>query len=306
MISLKVTPTLLLNRFVLTTVIAAALFGVQVPASAGKLLRGAFTGLAVASIVSHAYAASRHTSSNQQATPREGGAVGDCTRQLPMGRAPTFSDAAKRSGLHQICYEEYTVAFSEKTRTPLWSAEHLTAERILAARRMPRKNTFHEEPSLPADARSQLKDFVRSGYDRGHMSPSGDFSNASSQNETFSLANMVPQEPNNNRHLWEGIESGTRNYAVSSGSVYVITGPLFVGKDISFLNNRVAIPTQIFKLLYDPVKKTGGVYLVDNVDTQVISWLSIADFERRAGMGFGIGAPALMTMPKTSQHFPKN
>ena len=79
------------------------------------------------------------------------------------------------------------------------------------------------------------------------------------------LVNMIPQEPNNNRHLWEGIESGTRNFAVSNGSVYVVTGPLFSGKKISFLNDRVAVPTQIFKLLYDPIHKSGGVFLVDNI-----------------------------------------
>lgn len=300
MFSTKNIPTNRLGRFVLTTVIAATLFGVQVPASAGKLLRGALVGIAAAAIASHAYTASKQPGAPQQATGS------DCTGQLPMGRAPTFSDAARNTGLHKICYEEYTVAFSEKTRTPLWSAEHLTTERILAARGVPRKNTFHEELSIPFDARSHLKDFVRSGYDRGHMSPSGDFSKPSSQNETFSLANMIPQNPNNNRHLWEGIESGTRNYAVSNGSVYVITGPLFVGKNISFMNDRVAIPTQIFKMLYDPKKKVGGVYLVDNVDTKDIAWLSIAQFERQAGISFGIGAPPLMPMPPTSQHFSKN
>ena len=230
----------------------------------------------------------------------------DCTKQLPNGRAPTFSDSARRSGLHVICYEEYTVAFSEKTRTPLWSAEHLTRARIQAAKNITRNNTFHEETSLTSEVRSHLKDFVRSGYDRGHLSPNSDFSNSSSQNESFSLANMIPQNPNNNRHLWEGIESGTRNYAISNGSVYVITGPLFVGKNIRFLNDRVAVPTQIFKLLYDSKSNAGGVYLVDNVDTTLINWLSIADFERQSGMSFGIGAPPLMAMPKPHQYAMRN
>lgn len=114
---------------------------------------------------------------------------------------------------------------------------------------------------------------------------------------------MVPQNPDNNRHLWEGIESGTRNFAISNGKVYVITGPLFRGKNIKFMNNRVAIPTQIFKLLYNPVDKTGGVYVVDNIATQTIAWKSIAEFEKSSGYSFNLGRPALMGMPQPQQHF---
>lgn len=286
--------------------IASSAMLIPKPASAG-MVRNALIGAGIGAAV-HAYGKSHgghagHESgkTSQASTARTSGDI--CKSQLPMGVAPTFSNKKWSEGLTTLCFSEYTVAFSGKTRTPLWSAEYLTRERLAAARGMKRQNTFHEEEKIPATSRSMLKDYVRSGYDRGHMSPSGDASSADSQNETFSLANMVPQEPNNNRHLWEGIESGSRDYAKTHGALNVITGPLFIGDKISYLNNRVAIPTHLFKLIYDPVKKTGGVFLVQNIDTKDITWKSIAEFEVYSGYHFGIGSPGLMSMPAPKQHF---
>jgi endonuclease G len=118
-----------------------------------------------------------------------------CKAQLPLGITPQFNNPKLNEGLTRLCFTEYAVVFSAKTRTPLWSAEYLTKQRITAARHVTRQNTFHEEDGVPASARSRLSDYFRSGYDRGHMAPSGSASNPSSQNETFSLADIVPQEP---------------------------------------------------------------------------------------------------------------
>jgi endonuclease G len=291
-----------MRRIAVFATLSLAMLVAQEGAQAGILKRLAV--ISAVGVASHAYA----SRSNGQApadlqTAQGSTGPASCTSQLAGGRQPTFAKESMASGLQVICNQEYTVGYSPKTRTPLWSAEHLTRQRIEAARATPRKNTFHEELGLPPEARASLKDFVRSGYDRGHLSPSADFTTASAQNESFSLANMIPQDPKNNQHLWEGIESGTRNFAMSNGSVYVITGPLFTGQKTQFLRDRVAIPSQIFKVLYDPVHRTGGVYLVDNIDTQEIAWKSIAEFEQSSGYRFNLGSPALMQMPQPRQHF---
>jgi DNA/RNA non-specific endonuclease len=73
------------------------------------------------------------------------------------------------------------------------------------------------------------------------MTPSGDMPDERSQYDTFSLANLVPQEPKNNRGIWEGIESAVRQLAEKRGELYVITGPLFVGSSVQQLNGRVLV-----------------------------------------------------------------
>ncbi|WP_407927568.1 DNA/RNA non-specific endonuclease [Belnapia mucosa] len=57
----------------------------------------------------------------------------------------------------------------------------------------------------------------RSGFDRGHMAPSGDMAPLEGQAESFSLANLVPQNPGSNRCLWEGTESAVRELALQEG-----------------------------------------------------------------------------------------
>ena len=78
--------------------------------------------------------------------------------------------------------------------------------------------------------RAELKDYAKSGYDRGHMTPSADMPTPSSQEESFSLANMVPQDHYNNTGIWSNIESATRYLAKKKGSLYIITGSSLKGK----------------------------------------------------------------------------
>ena len=65
------------------------------------------------------------------------------------------------------------------------------------------RRSGHADANLPNDDRAELSDYVRSGFDRGHMAPNGDMPTRSGQYESFTLANMVLQNPNNNRYIWE-------------------------------------------------------------------------------------------------------
>jgi hypothetical protein len=75
--------------------------------------------------------------------------------------------------------------------------------------------------------RSELQDYVRSGFVRGHMSPSGNMPTATAQFESFSQANMVSQNPNDNQNLCEGIESSVRYLTSRRRELFVMTGPIF-------------------------------------------------------------------------------
>jgi endonuclease G len=207
-----------------------------------------------------------------------------CPEHFQDGRAPVLVEPKLTPRTRTLCYSGYAVLFSGLTRTPLWSAEHLTAQRVGEARGQDRVNAFHPDPNLPAEERSELSDYARSGYDRGHMAPSGDMPDAQSQEESFSLANMIPQDAENNRHLWAKIESGVRDLAAEAGDVYVVTGPVFAGENVQSLKGRVLVPTQIYKAVYIPKRASAAAYLAENGPGQEVRVLSLSKLRLLTGL----------------------
>lgn len=133
-------------------------------------------------------------------------APSSCPSNFLAGKAPDLFNSKLASLAREVCFSEFAVLHSGLTRTALYSADHLTGPRVAEARQQRRSDaaqSFHEESRLPVEERSTLFDYMRSGYDRGHMSPNGDMDNAQAQGESFTLANMMPQNPDNNRNLWD-------------------------------------------------------------------------------------------------------
>jgi endonuclease G, mitochondrial len=206
-----------------------------------------------------------------------------CPQHYLDGQAPDFLNEKISQKTQEVCYSNYALVHSGITRTSLISAEHLTQE-DLTEDHPPRKNTFHPDPNLDPADRAELEDYEGSGYDRGHMAPCADMPDKQSQHESFSLANMAPQNPNNNEHLWKAIEAATRDLAISSGELYVVTGPIFSGPALKKLNNRVLVPTHIFKAIYDPQQEQAAAYLVENIKGVRYAVIPIAEVEQLTGI----------------------
>lgn len=209
----------------------------------------------------------------------------DCPAFFVNGQEPKFTDSTRiDTSDRALCFEAYSVYHSGKTLTPLWSAEHLTAGQLEKAKSVPRKNSFHEEKQLPEGHRATLADYSKSGYDRGHMSPSADFPTPSAQYESFSLANMVPQAPKLNQHRWKDIEDGLRKYVIAGHEVYVITGPVFEGDPK--MVKHVTVPSSVYKLVIVPTTKQAAAVVCINTNDQTCAAESIADLEKRTGLAF--------------------
>jgi endonuclease G len=206
-----------------------------------------------------------------------------CPSFYADGRAPEIRNQKLSTATRELCFDVFGVMHSGVTRTPLWSAEHLTASNLAAAENLSRENSFHAEPALPPAQRAELSDYARSGYDRGHMAPNADMPDRRSQHESFTLANMVPQNGENNRHVWAGIEGAVRNMAKKEGDLYVLTGPAFIGNDLQKVGN-VIVPTHLYKLVYSPRQKAGAAYFIENKPTDAYEVVSIAQLERLTGI----------------------
>jgi len=211
----------------------------------------------------------------------------DCPKNFFDGQAPNLINSKLATKTQPLCFTEFAVLHSGLTRTPLYSADHLTAQRVALAKQMRRadaQDTFHEEQSLRSGERAWLKDYVRSGYDRGHMSPNGDMDNPVAQGESFSLANMVPQWPSQNRGIWESIEEATRAMASRYGEVWVVTIPLFAGAQTQWLHDRVAIPAKIAKAIYIPSTNVASAYISDNGPDSGWQSISVAQLRDMSGI----------------------
>jgi endonuclease G, mitochondrial len=215
-----------------------------------------------------------------------------CLEHFANKAAPELTRPALQKKTIGLCFEAFALMHSGVSRTPLWVAEKLTRESLIRARSVQREDNFHAEETLPPEDRAELHDYARSGFDRGHMAPAADMPSLTAQHESFSLANIVPQQRQNNQILWAAIEGATRHMTNLRGELYVMTGPIFEGEKIERINGRVFIPTHIYKAVYDPAKKEGAAWISPNTAENIYEVVSIAELEKRININLFPGIPA--------------
>ena len=161
-------------------------------------------------------------------------------------------------GYPKLGHKGFYSFYDSKSKIPLWTYEHLTPKSL--EKKVDRKGiAFFENSKLYSLHRSQLTDYYRSGYDRGHMAASANQSTeAQTLKETFLLSNVCPQHSDFNRGIWLKLESQVRAWTYQYGACDVITGPLFIpsqeqGKKVMKYEvlgeNEVAVPTHFFKII---------------------------------------------------------
>lgn len=209
-----------------------------------------------------------------------------CQALFP-NRTPPVVDNADDLLARDLCFDAFAVLHAGTRKTPVYAVERLTPEQLEAARRVPRSNRFFAETRLPRSERATPGDYRGSGFDRGHMAAAGNMPNAPAMAQSFSLANMVPQAPRNNRGIWaKRVEADTREYVRRSGrTVYVFTGPSFPEIPETIGNGHVWVPSALFKLVYDPETNVAWAWWVDNRDDAGIDPpISYQELVRRIGV----------------------
>jgi len=222
------------------------------------------------------------------------------------GSAPDMLRPSMAARTAELCYSDFSIMHSGITAGPLWVAERLTADDIRAAKAIPRVDQFFADTNIPSADRAELEHYRGSGYDRGHMAPSADMTSERSQAESFTLANMVPQNPSLNRRLWADVESTARGLALSYGEVYIVTGPAFVGGRLKRLGGRVLVPTATFKAVYVPSQRAAGAWWADNSgDGRNYEVVSIDELQARIGVDVFPSLPQDVTAAAARLPVPK-
>ena len=210
--------------------------------------------------------------------------LSQCSQSFYGGVYPEFTNPKLSNNTQALCMDGFAVMYSGVSRTPLWSAEYLDRKRLQQAKEIDREDSFHEESRLPKSMRAKLSDYSGSGYDRGHLAPNGNMANRSQQYDSFSLANIAPQSPRNNRYIWRNIESATRYLTQQYGEVYTITGVAFTSKKTKQLADRVLVPSHFFKAVYIPASNQAGVYYAPNDESERIEVISLDALTAKIGI----------------------
>lgn len=150
---------------------------------------------------------------------------------------------------------QYVLSYNRTKATSNWVSWYLNSSSIGSA---PRQNDFRVDNTLPAGwYQVNQNDYSGSGFDRGHMTPSGDRTSTIPDNSaTFLMTNMIPQAPGNNQGPWEKLESYLRTQISANGGqeIYIISGSYGIGGTgtAGFMNTiaggKITVPAYTYKI----------------------------------------------------------
>ena len=148
-----------------------------------------------------------------------------------------------------VRHEGYTLRYDVNLKNPVWVAYPLLAYEITGD--ADREGTsFVPDPAVEGGT-ALPSDYVRSGYDRGHQAPAGDFKFSQRlMGQSFFMSNISPQAPQFNRGIWKELEELVRAWALRDGGLYVVTGPVLrEGLPTIGRANEVAVPDYFYKVI---------------------------------------------------------
>lgn len=212
-----------------------------------------------------------------------------CPQFFPGNRTPVVPAG---TALRELCFDSFAILHSGQSRTPVFVAQRLNADMVQQARQVQRTDRFYAEARLPSAERAELTDYHGSGYSRGHMAPAGDMHTPQAMAQSFSLANMVPQNQVQNAGAWNRIEQDTRKYVLRArGDVYVYTGPVYGRSPYLIGGGRLAVPDSLFKLVHDASTGRTWVHWQPNHEgAKAGAPISYQTFVQRTGL-YLLGAP---------------
>lgn len=210
----------------------------------------------------------------------------DCRNLAPFG----FPQIRLQNST-EICRHAYALLYDNNARISPWTIYLMRSEYALGC--VDRNDSFLSDPLIRREYRSSTQDYRRSGYDMGHLVPSGDMSwNESVQRDSFYMSNISPQHPNLNRGIWRELEYTVRYWALSRGPLIIITGNVYSNNSQNIGFNRVVVPNYIYKIITDVNTNETIAFLAENIQyfgnniRQIQS--TVTEISRLSGIQFQI------------------
>ncbi len=188
----------------------------------------------------------------------------------------------------------YTISYNPKEYIPNWVAWYIDDERLID-RESRKGRDFEPDPLLNADEAVSTREYVGSGWDRGHMCPAADNKwHWRAMDECFYMTNICPQHHNLNRGDWKELEEACRRWAEKE-PVYIVAGPIlykkakygYIGK-----THDIRVPDAFFKVVLSGIRSNapraiGFIYKNEAGNNKLDSYVnSIDQVERLTGIDF--------------------
>ena len=190
-----------------------------------------------------------------------------------------------------VRHDRYTLRYREQYEQADWVAYKLTGEESRAY--LSRDgNKFVPDPLVKTGS-AVTTDYTRTGYDRGHLAPAGDFNlSTDEKQESFYMSNISPQVPDFNRGIWNDLEQKFRQWAERDEELYIVTGPVLkLGLPTIGKYNEIAVPEMYYKIalcLTDNQPRMIGFVMKNEFSSENLKSfvMSVDEIERMTGIDF--------------------
>lgn len=172
-----------------------------------------------------------------------------------------FIGSAPQEDIVKLKHTNYTSTFSISKKYPVMVEWWVTKSMVSCETPLKRKDNFRPDPMLSVHT-DLAKDYIGSGFDRGHMMPAADnlCQTQLVQDECFYFSNMAAQYHSLNAGDWKSLETFTREEAKIKDSIHVWTGNIGEIKRIG----KVAVPKQCWKVIHIKKENKWIAYLFNN------------------------------------------
>ncbi|UER67586.1 DNA/RNA non-specific endonuclease [Borrelia sp. BU AG58] len=156
----------------------------------------------------------------------------------------------------QVLHKKYySLGYAESARQAEWVAYLLKREMVelaltlLKSKKIKRINKFFEDKEIKGIG-PKLTDYLKSGYDRGHIVSSADMSfSKEAMIDTYFLSNISPQKREFNSGIWLKLEKLVREWTLLKGKVYIISAGILTENKGFIGKSKVLVPKNFYKIV---------------------------------------------------------
>ncbi|MBN3282893.1 ENDD1 protein, partial [Polyodon spathula] len=149
-------------------------------------------------------------------------------------------------------------------------------------------------------------DYVKSGYDKGHLYPVSQADDQCTAYSTFTLTNAAPQHPHSNRGVWNQMERAVLNYMTTNCQLdnnkiaYIMTGTV-PSNPSSLMNRRVNIPAYYWNAFccFDKKSKKwmSKAHVGPNDSSGTLQELCLVNLETKLAQDYEVAADVTTNHP---------